>query len=59
MTVDAAPKDVFLGVVTAEIPPLPIADFTVRRPGEQTRRKQAAKAANALVGGNRAGKCND
>ena len=58
LTVGDAPKDVFLGVVTAEIPPVPIADLTVRRPGEQAGRKQAAKAANALIGC-KAGKCND
>ena len=55
---DVPPKDAFLGVVTAEIPPVPIADFAVRRPGAQARRKQAAKAAKALIGG-KAGKCND
>ena len=45
-------------MVTAEIPPVPIADFAVRRPGEQAMRKHAAKAAKALIGG-KAGKCND
>ena len=50
-------RDVFLGVVTEEVP-VPLASFPQRQPGAQARRKAEAKASK-ILGVHRLKACND
>ena len=53
LTVGDSQRDVFMGVVTHDVP-IPLASFPLRQPGAQARRKQAAKQSIGVFGPRRA-----